>query len=55
MAKLPRSLAYAVAGALFALAPAAGAVELEGTWHVLVHYTDDNTANPDQPRWEDRL
>jgi hypothetical protein len=30
-------------------------VELEGTWHVLVHYTDDNSTHPEQPRWQDRV
>ena len=25
----------------------AGAVELEGTWYVLIHYTDSATANPE--------
>lgn len=30
-------------------------VDLLGTWHVLVHYTDDNSSHPDQLRWQDRL
>jgi hypothetical protein len=30
-------------------------LDLVGTWHVLVHYTDDNTTHPDQLRWHDRL
>lgn len=33
----------------------AGAVELEGTWYVLIHYTDSATANPDATRWLDRI
>ena len=37
-----------------AAAPAA-AVDLEGTWHVLVHYKDSTAANADAPRWEDRV
>jgi len=38
-----------------AAAPAAAAVELEGTWHVLVHYTDPQTAHPEALRWDDRI
>jgi hypothetical protein len=30
-------------------------VQIEGTWHVLVHYTDSATSKPEQERWEDRL
>jgi hypothetical protein len=30
-------------------------VELEGTWHVLVHYKDKAAGNPDAERWEDRV
>lgn len=56
MAQLPRRLAPHLAALAAALAPAAaGAVELVGTWHVLVHYRDAKTANPDAERWEDRL
>lgn len=33
----------------------AAAVELEGTWHVLVHYKDAAAPNPDEERWEDRI
>lgn len=51
-----RSLAAALAaGALFGLAAAAHAVELEGTWYVLSHYQDSETNNPDAWRWDDRL
>jgi hypothetical protein len=31
------------------------AVDLAGTWHVLIHYTDANAAHPDVMRWDDRL
>jgi hypothetical protein len=37
-----------------ASAPAA-AVELEGTWYVLIHYKDDNSGNPEAERWDDRV
>ena len=30
-------------------------IDLVGTWHVLVHYTDSETANPDAVHWDDRL
>ncbi len=33
----------------------ASQVELPGTWHVLVHYTDANSARPEVLRWEDRV
>jgi murein DD-endopeptidase MepM/ murein hydrolase activator NlpD len=36
-------------------AVAAPELDLAGTWHVLVHYTDKNTANPDIRRWDDRV
>jgi hypothetical protein len=52
---------WLIVGALM-LAPWAGAeraasehVELVGTWHVISHYKDSATANPDSPRWEDRV
>lgn len=38
-----------------ACAAPARAVDLEGTWYVLVHYQDSATANPEAWRWEDRL
>ena len=34
---------------------AATGLELIGTWHVLVHYRDDTSANPDLVRWDDRI
>ena len=60
MARLPRRLApHLGAGALALLASAAPAraaeVDIAGTWHVLVHYTDANSASPQQPRWDDRV
>jgi hypothetical protein len=60
LAQLPRRLAphlKALAAALAATFwPAlAGAVDLSGTWHVLVHYRDAKSPNPEAERWEDRL
>jgi len=40
---------------LGAATPAAAQLDLAGTWHVLVHYTDQNTNNPDILRWDDRV
>ena len=41
---------------LLLVPPAARAdVDIVGTWHVLVHYTDDNTSHPDEMRWNDRV
>ena len=60
MAKLPRRraphLRLVLLVLLLLVAPAAAEeVELAGTWHVLIHYTDDNTSHPDQQRWNDRV
>jgi hypothetical protein len=33
----------------------AEAVDLIGTWHVLVHYKDSVTEHPERERWEDRI
>lgn len=33
----------------------APALELEGTWYVLVHYKDANADNADKERWDDRV
>jgi hypothetical protein len=46
-----------LAAAAFLLLPGAAhaQLELEGTWHVLVHYRDDNTSHPEQDRWSDRV
>lgn len=30
-------------------------VDLVGTWYVLIHYRDANTAHPEKLRWEDRV
>jgi hypothetical protein len=45
----------AVALAFLLAAAAARAVELEGTWYLLVHYRDATSADPDAVRWEDRV
>jgi hypothetical protein len=51
-----RRLAVAAAlGASLLCGRAALAVELEGTWYVLVHYQDSETSKPDQWRWDDRV
>ena len=43
--------------ALLLASPASGesAVDLAGTWHVLVHYKDDNAPHPERERWDDRI
>ncbi len=33
----------------------AEAVDLIGTWHVLIHYKDSVTERPERERWEDRI
>jgi hypothetical protein len=50
-------LAARLLAVALALAPAAASagVDLAGTWHVLVHYRDAKTANPETERWDDRL
>jgi hypothetical protein len=30
-------------------------LKLQGTWHVIAHYKDSTTNNPDAERWEDRV
>jgi hypothetical protein len=45
----------AVALGFLLLAHAAPAVELEGTWYLLVHYRDATSSNPGALRWEDRI
>jgi len=53
--------ALLAAGACFlalelgARAACAASVELEGTWHVLVHFKDSAATNADEERWEDRI
>jgi hypothetical protein len=36
-------------------APASERLDLVGTWYVLVHFTDANTAHPEAVRWDDRI
>ncbi len=59
MRRAPRPrLFLALAAGLLAAAGSAGsaaAMELVGTWHVLVHYKDAATENPERERWEDRI
>ena len=51
----------AAVGALLAAALAAAAaeptraLELEGAWHVLIHFRDRDSPRPDRVLWEDRL
>jgi len=60
MADLSRRRAQHLALAVaFALAPGLARAESEtvdliGTWHVLIHFTDDHTHDPTQMRWDDR-
>jgi len=37
------------------VAAPASALDLSGTWHVLVHYKDAGSNNPDFERWQDRI
>jgi hypothetical protein len=48
-------LASLIAAVLPLPALAIGADDLVGAWHVLVHYKDAGTENPDAKRWEDRI
>ena len=48
-------LAFGLAAPAPAEEPAPAAVDLLGTWHVLVHYTDANSNDPEQLRWDDRI
>ena len=36
-------------------ASSGGEIDIEGAWYLLIHYRDDNSANPDVERWEDRV
>ena len=45
------ALAFVLVGSPVAAAPP----DLIGAWHVLVHYKDKATNNPDTERWEDRI
>lgn len=49
-----RRFALALALACGLAGPAA-AVDLEGTWYVLMHYQDSESGKPDQWRWDDRV
>jgi hypothetical protein len=50
-----RALLACLLAALPAPVLAVGADDLVGAWHVLVHYKDAGTENPDAKRWEDRI
>jgi hypothetical protein len=50
-----RALLACLLAVLPAPALALGADDLVGAWHVLVHYKDAGTENPDAKRWEDRI
>jgi len=57
MARLPLAAALVVL-LLLGVPVAAGAItaqELVGTWHVLTHFKDSGTNNPDNERWGDRI
>jgi hypothetical protein len=47
--------ALAALAALLALPVPAAALDLAGTWHVLVHYKDSQSTHPERERWEDRV
>lgn len=49
-----RRIAWLLALSL-TIAPMASAIDLVGTWYVLVHYRDDASGKPDAMRWEDRI
>jgi hypothetical protein len=51
------SLLAILVGLWLSAAPAGAddSLDLIGTWHVLIHYTDDNTHAPEQLRWDDRV
>ena len=56
MRRVGPGLAVAIAATLLVgAAPAAASLDLIGTWHVLVHYKDSASNNPDFERWEDRV
>jgi len=48
-------VAASFAGAARADAGGSPAVDLVGTWHLLVHYTDDHSHDPSQMRWDDKI
>jgi hypothetical protein len=49
------ALAVALALAVGSARAESEAVDLIGTWHVLVHFRDDHTHDPTQMRWDDRV
>jgi len=49
------ALAVAVALALAPVRAESDGVDLVGTWHVLVHFTDAAANDPSQMRWDDRV
>jgi hypothetical protein len=51
----PRRLRAALAAAALGVAAPAAALDLEGTWYVLVHYQDADSAKPEAWRWDDRV
>jgi len=56
--RLRRALALlcgCAAAWLAAPAAAAPALDLSGTWYVLVHYTDSESPHPERVHWDDRL
>ncbi len=52
---MPRGLLVLCVLLLAVAASRAEALDLSGTWYVLVHYKDDTTAKPEALRWEDRI
>jgi hypothetical protein len=54
---LRRTIVALALGSSIAVGAATARAELDlvGTWHVLVHYQDAQSANPDAERWDDRL
>jgi len=54
-ALLAAGFAFAPVAAAEDAPAAASPIDLVGVWHVLVHYTDDNSSHPEQLRWHDRL
>jgi len=66
MAKLPRRRAQRLGPGLLGVLLVASALpgaqasdratlDLAGTWHLLVHYTDDHAHDPEQVRWDDKV
>ncbi len=55
--RLAARAAVAALAGVFCSLPALSAeeVDLIGTWHVLVHFRDDHTHDPEAVRWDDRL